>query len=744
MALAATLVWAGAVCDAAPAKAQVKPWRGAPALFVHGQPVGPMAFRGGGEPGLTRRTYAAGIRVYLIWWRMAPPRVGFSGLDRAVRQMQDAAPDAYFILVPRFTPTKGFAAAHPDGTVRFNDGAADHFGSPVPKLRPAGVPRYSFASKAWRERAAAGLRALVQHVRQSDYDDRIVGYFIGAGHCGEWIWWCDFNHGRYALDYSPAMQAAFRAYLRAKYRGVARLQAAWRDERVTFESAAVPPLARRLRPSLGDFFDPAKDAPVRDYAEAHSAVVSDSILRLAREVKDADDGRSLVGLFYGSLQCTNYLWGGQADYLRVFDSPDIDFMASPFTYENRGVGDHAPFRSLLGSLRLRGKLWFAEADDRTSFAGPAQVRYGAPDNLPDSIEMLWRDFAHVAAANVQGWWTCFGPKWFDHPDILACFRRMQQLGQESLAWDRSTNGEVAVLIDRRSLLACESRLSVLCVDRARIHEWGRLGTMPDYFALEDAARPEVQRYKLYLLPNAFSLTTEQRRLVDRYLKRDGNVLVWYHAAGVINPDVSPAWSLQHCRELTGMRLGCVMKRAGAEMKLLPSGDPAVAGLPAGMQFGSFTRPVTSGPPGASPANPIHLPPVTLHPRFHVADADATPLARYTEGGQVGMAIKRFSDWTSVYIGTPAAPAAVLRALARAAGAHLYLDTDDVVYHSRSLLAVHTATAGRRTVRLPRRCNVLDARTGQPVATGVDHFDVDMPARRTFVYRLIATQATARP
>jgi len=730
-AVAAPVVW-GAVDGL---KAEVKPWRGAPTLFVHGKPMGPMAFRGGGEADLMRKIHGTGIRLYLVWWRMQPLRYGFKGLDNVIAGLLRSAPDARFIVLVRFAVDGEFADAHPEGTVRFNDGSRDHFVSPAAKLRPAGVPRYSFASEAWRAKAARSLHALISHVRQSRYDDRIVGYFIGAGHCGEWIWWCDFNHGRYDLDYSQTMQQAFRQFLRRKYGGSAKaLRTAWGDDTISFDTATVPSLEQRHRFSIGDFYDPAKDVAVRDYAECHSAVVTDSILRLAKVAKEADGRRSVVGLFYGSLQCINYQWGGQADFMRVFDSPDVDFLASPFPYENRGIGDHAPFRALLGSLRLRNKLWFAEADDRTCFSEPFQRCYGAPDNLADSVEMLWRDFAHIAAANVQGWWTCFGPKWYDHADILAGFKRMQEISRTGLGRDRTSNSEIAVLIDRESLLTCDSKLSFLCVDRSRIHEWGRLGAMPDYFELSDLDRPELQRYKLYILPNAFSLSTGERQAIDRHLKRDGKVLVWLHAAGVIDPDATPAWSPEHCAKVVGMQLDCQRERLSADMAMVRTEHHAFAGLAAGMQFGSFTRAITSGP-GITPYKPRQPKPVSLHPRFHVTDDRALVLARYVRGGQVGSAMRRFPDWTSVFVGSPAVPALLLRRLAQLAGVHLYLDTDDVVYHNASLLVVHTASAGVRDVRLPRPCDVIDARTGDRVAEGENRFRVHMPRRKTFVFDL---------
>ena len=56
-------------------------------------------------------------------------------------------------------------------------------------------------------------------------------------------------------------------------------------------------------------------------------------------------------------------------------------------------------------------------------------------------------------------------------------------------------------------------------------------------------------------------------------------------------------------------------------------------------------------------------------------------------------MKRFPGWTSVYLGSPAANAGLLRAVARAAGTHRYVDGDDIVYANRSFVAIHTREVG---------------------------------------------------
>jgi hypothetical protein len=69
------------------------------------------------------------------------------------------------------------------------------------------------------------------------------------------------------------------------------------------------------------------------------------------------------------------------------------------------------------------------------------------------------------------------------------------------------------------------------------------------------------------------------------------------------------------------------------------------------------------------------------------------------------------------------PPAVLRNIARAAGAHICTDTDDAVAANDWLLTVCAASDGPRTIRLPKKAKVVDALTGETVKRRAASFEV---------------------
>jgi len=104
--------------------------------------------------------------------------------------------------------------------------------------------------------------------------------------------------------------------------------------------------------------------------------------------------------------------------------------------------------------------------------------------------------------------------------------------------------------------------------------------------------------------------------------------------------------------------------------------------------------------------------VQATPRWVVdAGADAV-LGTYTSGGGAGFAVRDNGGYKVVFFGGMRMDADVLRAIYRYAGAHVFLDSDDVVQANDDLLVVHASRAGTKTLRFPRKVDVYDYFLGQ--------------------------------
>jgi len=298
-----------------------------------------------------------------------------------------------------------------------------------------------------------------------------------------------------------------------------------------------------------------------------------------------------------------------------------------------------------------------------------------------------------------------------------------------------------VVVDQESLLATPypswRELTRRLVNTARAAELPRLGTPVDYLELDDALAEGAGGYRMVIFLNPYLINNQERRGIEERLKRDGKTLVWLYAPGLINPDARVPLALEHMEELTGMRFGCLHGRAPARWRIDGHHDPITANLPTFSEWGDFDRPTTTGfEMNRDTMAPWVPAPMMVNPLFYVDDSEctafrsATVLGSYLQGGQPAFAVKRFPEWTSVYLGSPAANAGLLRAVARAAGAHRYVDGDDIVYANRSFVAIHTREAGQRTVCLRAPSDAYEVFDDQLLAQGVKQFDLHIPAYTT--------------
>ena len=87
------------------------------------------------------------------------------------------------------------------------------------------------------------------------------------------------------------------------------------------------------------------------------------------------------------------------------------------------------------------------------------------------------------------------------------------------------------------------------------------------------------------------------------------------------------------------------------------------------------------------------------------------IGRFVPDGPPAASVRQHEGWMSVYLAAPIASPVSLRNLARLAGLHVYLDTNDAIYASGSLVGVHTQSAGKDRIRLPVKATVTDLFTG---------------------------------
>ncbi|MEI6501538.1 MAG: hypothetical protein WCP21_11020, partial [Armatimonadota bacterium] len=364
------------------------------------------------------------------------------------------------------------------------------------------------------------------------------------------------------------------------------------------------------------------------------------------------------------------------------------------------------FMSLLGSVQLHGKLWFDENDIRTSLSGGAVGEWGRPADVSGDIVQQDKELANVITNGTAQWWFDVGANKYNDPRLMGRIGELTQTATQALSLDRTPVEEVAMVVDESSL--CYLRVAdplgaSLLV--AQLPALARLGAPVGHYLSSDL--PKLTRQKLFLIMTSFAPSAEQRRAVEA-LKRDGHVLVFCYTPGLYREGQVDEAAMT---EFTGLKLR-LARQPQALRVTLQAGHALTEGL-AGTTYGVDR-----------PTDPVCF-----------AQDPAAEVLGTLPGGEPGLVMRKYDDWTTIHTAAPMLTTELLRRIARQAGVHTYIDTPDVVWASRDLLAVCVKDGGRRTIRLPRKCDVADLYTGAESAKGVTAFEADFADRVTRVFRL---------
>ena len=676
--------------------AEIRRHNGVPTLFVNGRPNAGMTymtydreatkhFASFGKIGVNLASFSA--TSDLSFFNLAPPtwlapdKFDYSAFDKRIAEVLEANPSAYVFPRVYMSAPEWWSEANPDELVRQHDGSVWN------PARPVG----SWASEKWRADAGMALRRFIRHVRTSPYADRVLGYHMACGYTEEWFWW-GFWEGDF-LDYSEPNRRRFGQWLRRKYAGS------------DLGDVSIPTKQQRTTADLGFLRLPDKSRRLIDFNAYHNDLVADTIEHFARIVKEEVGGTQLCGVFYGYIFELNASpEGGHNALARLLRSEDVDFLTAPSSYAFRPVGSgYSTFMSTTESIKLHGKLWFDENDYRTH-----RVKDGrnlGTTNLPDTIQVQRRELANVLCHGTGMWWFDMGGGWYDEPEVMTAIGQMNRIAERSAAFDRSSVAEVALVIDAESTYYTLDRpiMGNLAVNRQRLG-LGHMGAPFDAILLDDLeqARP----YKLYVFANAYHLSPEDRRTIERRVKAEGRTALWVYTAGAVDPEGT--------EPVTGIRLTHDRTAAPLQVAITNTGDPITHRLKAGASWGAAEA---------------------VAPVFYCDDPSATVLGSLKGVGKAGLAVRRFEEWTSVWCAAPDMPSWLLREIARDAGVHIYSEHDEALYANRSFIGIHSHGAGPRRLRFPQAVDLYDVFGDKQAARQVREFGVELPASTTAFYFL---------
>jgi hypothetical protein len=732
---------------------EVKILHGMPALYVNGiltSQTLAAPYRPG--PADFNDFRQAGISIFNIYLRFdwtAPETYDFVKIDEKMDGYLKIDPKSLFLPRILLTPGSWWCKSFPNEITMRDDG------SPAGMFGQACHP--SFASEKYRELSHKAMIAFLDHV-EGKYGDNIVGYQVGNGFGGEWLTFNSFWETRPGgepptkfgvEDYSPAAQAAFRAWLKKKYGTEDALRRAWHDPKVTFENATPPNEVERYSSNHGIFFDPAVSTRVPDYFTFFNEMVADVLIENARWVKEITGRKKIVGAFYGYLWCNfpnlSAVHSGHLAFAKVLGSPDVDFIASCYTYDNKQIGGPNNSQSLPDEAALHGKLYFNEVDTET-YLFQRQWRWGDslhnPQNFEETKGLLVRDYAYAVTKGFGMWWTDLHGGTYHDDKIIQLFHKLKEIDEKTLDSDKRSDPDIAVIVDEASFTYTgdgEPLWNALMTAQKQ-WEFAFIGAPWDCYLLSDIGNPKLREYKLYVFLNTFRVTPEQRASIHARLKKNGATAVWVYAPGYIGDKLSVA----DMQALTGIRLAENTIPGELHVDITSYDHPYTKSLARGSAYGTDVNVANiirwydhqvylKDPRDASLRR--DLPGFRISPRFYGDDPGAQTLGKLAGLDKPGLVVKKQVGWTSVYSSAPILPAALLRNIARAAGCHIYSDAGDNVYASRGFLGIYAPGGSSRILRLPRKSRVIDLLEDRILADDVIEMPLKLSPNQTVLLKL---------
>ncbi|MBR5161336.1 MAG: hypothetical protein IKW80_06875, partial [Thermoguttaceae bacterium] len=520
---------------------------------------------------------------------------------------------------------------------------------------------------------------------------------------------------------------------------VKRLQAAFRDDSVTFENVQVPPLEKRRQLSDGSWRDPAQFRWVTDYFECHNAVTVDLIDFYCRIVKEESKNSLTTLVFYGYTQ--DEPWGIEADHRAVsklYQLDSVDMMSAPHTYKRRRLGEDGQPRQYLASAALHGKLFVDEGDDMThlEFLKPRHDARAHCKTMNESLAILYREFGISVTHGIGLWYMDLTRNTFRDPQLVDAVGRMKKWGDVSLNHSRKHISQVAVVSNPESEFYLGYRggeannISV----GLYMHQMGafyRAGAPFDWYLVDDLDAVVAQNYRVVIFLDCQFLTEKHRAIIER-LKSDGRTLVWFHAPGYVTEE--------------GLSQESMETLSGFHFKKEPRGQLLAENVQTGERTGMVRLPQGNFPIRCTSVDEAEKNPWGFTQKWESPyqndffsvepDAETRVISKGVEELQdsVLIAEKNFQSWRSIFSAVPGLSPALLHKIYREAGVHLYTDSDAVISANDSWLMIHTREVGNYEVKLPRKCRkVTEITSEKVVAENADCFTIPLGKFQTVIF-----------
>lgn len=457
----------------------------------------------------------------------------FKTVSEIFTRLMEENPDIYFIPRIKLNPPVAWMKKNPEELFVVENGPKN-----VEEIRRlVGSDRHntvgdtkegdllynqSFSSKKWKREASVYLCKVIDLIEKSPYADRVIGYHLGYGLCGETHMWGNVK----TLDFGINEKKRFYEFGMNKYKSKELLKEKWGVCDIDEGNVPIPKASERFLETgkVSEFFRGGdKYNAYLDYNLYRKEISKELVNCFSRIVKERTG--KLVGIFHGYVLAGGSDRHGHTDLEEVLKSPYVDFLCAPKSYYRNGLGEPGGFYSPPLSIN-RKKLWIDEMD------------YPRDNKKTDEfIKILWREFAKDLSVGTPFWWMDLLGGWYDNEAVQKTVSRLIGLKKE-MPRKRESIAEILLVIDEKSALFTtqhgEFQMKTMQESTAQV----ALSGMPyDMYRISELNELNLEKYKIIFFINCFQLSKEEKKDIDKRISKD-TVLIFNHSFGIKGEEVS--------------------------------------------------------------------------------------------------------------------------------------------------------------------------------------------------------------
>lgn len=247
------------------------------------------------------------------------------------------------------------------------------------------------------------------------------------------------------------------------------------------------------------------------------------------------------------------------------------------------------------------------------------------------------------------------------------------------------------------------------------------GVPSDKFYLDDFIKLQNwDQYKVIVFINAYHLNSTERAFIDRNLKNSNRTLIWHYASGYL---AEHQMSTKNISDLVGMNIATHLSSARQRAIAVSSNNPLAKNLLPLQGMGDIFRTQFR----------LDTDEHTFDAqRFWIEDPVAETLAEYPEDHKSAIAVRRFANWTSLYVAPLGGISGeLLNNAAVSAGAYVASVPNKLLVNMNDrFISLHALQSGEYQITLPQKFNVVDVDSGKVLFSDVGSFRVPLEAQQT--------------